>query len=178
MTNVKSGSKYIAVPPILCPFLPYIAIHGRSLVFTDLEFPCSLVTPPSLPPLYTEVPDAPINVTITNNTQRSQVLSWVVPFDGNRPVTQNIIYFTSSRQSNLTQIYPPLGGGRTPRQTSGVSTDPMLSVTTTDNPTTVIVSYLIPFVEYSYTVVAVNELGRSDMSQPSPSVQTEAASES
>ena len=51
----------------------------------------------------------------------------------------------------------------------------MPSVTLTDNPTTVIVSNLIPFVDYSYTVVAVNELGRSDMSQLSPSVQTEAA---
>ena len=54
----------------------------------------------------------------------------------------------------------------------------MPSVTLTDNPTTVIVSNLIPFVDYSYTVVAVNELGRSDMSQPSLSVQTEAAGES
>ena len=44
--------------------------------------------------------------------------------------------------------------------------------------TTVIVSDLIPFVEYSYTVEAVNELGMSDMSQPSPFVQTEAAGES
>ena len=137
-----------------------MAILWYSHIWKEQSVPCSLVTPPSLPHLYTEVPDAPFNVTITNNTQRSQVLSWVVPFDGNRPVTQNIIYFTSSRQ------------------TSGVSTDPVPSVTTTDNPTTVIVSNLIPFVEYSYTVVAVNELGRSDMSQPSPSVQTEAAGES
>ena len=126
-------------------------------------------------PLYAEVPDAPVNVTITNNTQRSQVLSWVAPFDGNRPITQNIIYFSSSRQPNLTQIYPPLGGGRNRRQMAGGVTDPVPSVTLTDNPTTVIVSNLIPFVDYSYTVVAVNELGRSDMSQPSPSVQTEAA---
>ena len=48
----------------------------------------------------------------------------------------------------------------------------------TGDPTTVIVSDLIPFVEYSYTVEAVNELGRSDMSQLSPSVRTEAAGES
>ena len=119
--------------------------------------------------LYAEVPVAPVNVTITNNTQRSQVLSWVISFDGNRPVTRNIIYFSSSRQPTLTQIYPPLGGGRT---------DPVPSVTLTDNPTTAIVSNLIPSVAYSYTVEAVNELGRSDMSQPSPSVQTEAAGES
>ena len=154
-----------------------MAILWYSQIWKEQSFPCTLVTPTSLPPLYTEVPDAPFNVTITNNTQRSQVLSWVVPFDGNRPVT-HIIYFTSSRQSNLTQIYPPLGGGRTQRQTSGVSTDPVPSVTTTNDPTTVTVLNLIPFVEYSYTVVAVNELGRSDMSQPSPSVQTEAAGES
>ena len=61
---------------------------------------------------------------------------------------------------------------------TGVSSDPVPIVTLTDDPTTVIVSELIPFVEYSYTVVAVNELGRSDMSEPSPSVQTEAAGES
>ena len=106
------------------------------------------------------------------------MLSWVAPFDGNRPITQNIIYFSSSRQPNLTQIHPPLGGGRTRRQTTGVSSDPVPIVTLTDDPTTVIVSELIPFVEYSYTVVAVNEVGRSDMSQPSPSVQTEADGES
>ena len=105
------------------------------------------------------------------------MLSWVAPFDGNRPITQYVIYVSSSRQPNLTQIHPPLGGGRTRRQTTGDSTDPVPSVTTSD-PTTVIVSDLIPFVEYSYTVEAVNELGRSDMSQLSPSVRTEAAGES
>ena len=134
--------------------------------------------PPPLVPLYTEVPDAPFNVTITNNSQRSQVLSWVAPFDGNRPITQYIIYVSSSRQLNLTQIHPPLGGGRTRHQTTGDSTDPVPSVTVTGDPTTVIVSDLIPFVVYSYTVEAVNELGRSEMSQSSPSVRTEAAGES
>jgi len=140
-------------------------------------FQCSFIVPPPLP-LYTEVPDAPFNVTITNNSQRNQVLSWVAPFDGNRPITQYVIYVSSSRQPNLTQIHPPLGGGRTRRQTTGDSTDPVPSVTVTGDPTTVIVSDLIPFVEYSYTVEAVNELGRSDMSQLSPSVRTEAAGES
>ena len=140
-------------------------------------FQCSFIVPPPLP-LYTEVPDAPFNVTITNNSQRSQVLSWVAPFDGNRPITQFVIYVSSSRQLNLTQIYPPLGGGRTRRQTTGDSTDPVPSVTLTDDLTTVIVSDIIPFVKYSYTVEAINELGRSDMSQPSLSVKTEAASES
>ena len=106
------------------------------------------------------------------------MLSWVAPFDGNRPITQYVIYVTSSRQPNLTQIHPPLGEGRTRRQTTGDSTDPVPSVTVTGDPTTVIVSDLIPFVEYSYTVEAVNELGRSDMSQLSPSVRTEAAGES
>ena len=103
------------------------------------------------------------------------MLSWVAPFDGNRPITQYVIYFTSSRQPNLTQIHPPLGGRTTRRQTTGDSTDPVPSVTVTDDPTTVIVSDLIPFVEYSYTVEAVNELGRSDMSQLSLSVRTETA---
>ena len=106
------------------------------------------------------------------------MLSWVAPFDGNRPITQYVIYVSSSRQPSLTQIHPPLGGGRTRRQTTGDSTDPVPSVTVTGDPTTVIVSDLIPFVEYSYTVEAVNEVGRSDMSQPSPFLMTEAAGES
>ena len=106
------------------------------------------------------------------------MLSWVAPFDGNRPITQYVIYVSSSRQPNLTQIYPPLGGGRAGHQKTGYSTDPVPSVTVTDNPTTVLVSDLIPFVEYSYTVEAVNELGRSDLSQPSPFIRTEAAGES
>ena len=107
------------------------------------------------------------------------MLSWVAPFDGNRPITQYVIYVSSSRQPNLTQIHPPLGGGRTKRQTTGDSTDLVPSVTRNGgDPTTVIVSDLIAFVEYSYTVEAVNELGRSDMSQPSPFVMTEAAGES
>ena len=106
------------------------------------------------------------------------MLSWVAPFDGNRPITHYVIYVSSSRQPNLTQIHPPLGGGRAGHQKTGYSTDPVPSVTVTTNLTTVLVSDLIPFVEYSYTVEAVNELGRSDMSQPSPSVRTEAAGES
>ena len=140
--------------------------------------PMSLYRTSSPPLVYTEVPDAPFNVAITDNSQRSQVLSWVAPFDGNRPITQYVISVSSSRQPNLTQIHPPLGGGRTRRQTTGDSTDRVPSVTMTDDPTTVIVSDLIPFVEYSYTVEAVNELGRSDMSQPSPFIQTESAGES
>ena len=155
----------------LCLYASYLAGdsdghgHGSFIISTPL-------------PLYTEVPDAPFNVTITNNSQRSQVLSWVAPFDGNRPITQYVIYVSSSRQPSLTQIHPPLGGGRTRRQTTGDSTNPVPSVTVTSDPNTVIVSDLIPFVEYSYTVEAINELGRSDMSQPSPFVRTEAAGES
>ena len=106
------------------------------------------------------------------------MLSWVAPFDGNRPIIEYFIYVSSSRQPNLTQIHPPLGGGRTRRQTTGDSTNPVPSVTVTGDPTTVIVSDLIPFVEYSYTVEAINELGRSDLSQPSPFIRTEAAGES
>ena len=174
---------YLSLLSSFCVFLPVLHV---TVVFPEREglichtFQCSFIVPPPLP-LYTEVPDAPFNVTITNNSQRSQVLSWVAPFDGNRPITQYVIYVSSSRQPSLTQIHPPLGGGRTRRQTAGDSTDPVPSVTVTDDPTTVIVSDLIPFVEYSYTVQAINEVGRSDMSQPSqqvPFVMTEAAGES
>ena len=125
--------------------------------------------------LYTEVPDAPINVTITSNAQRTQVLSWVTPFNGNRPIIEYFIYVSSSRQPNLTQIHPPLGEGRTKRQTVG---ERVTFVTWTDDTTTVIVFDLIPFVKYSYSVAAVNALGKGDISQLSPSVQTEAAGES
>ena len=106
------------------------------------------------------------------------MLSWAAPFDGNRPIIEYFIYVSSSRQPNLTQIHPPLGGGRTRRQTTGDSTNPVPSVTVTGDPTIVIVSDLIPFVEYGYTVEAINELGRSDLSQPSPFIRTEAAGES
>ena len=150
----------------------------HTLLETLLVIMVSLSYVPPFLPLYTEVPDAPFNVAITNNSQRRQVLSWEAPFDGNRPITQYTIYVSSSRQPNLTEIHPPLGGGRTRRQTTGDSTDPVPSVTVTDDPTTVIVSDLIPFVEYSYTVEAINEVGRSDMSQLSPYVRTEAAGES
>ena len=161
--------------PSFCVFKPMAHLIKRANL---PHIPVFFYHTSSPSPLYAEVPDAPVNVTITTNTQRSQVLSWVETFDGNLPITQNIIYFSSNRQPNLTQIHPPLGGGRNLRQTAGGVPDPVPSVTLTDNPTTVIVSNLIPFVDYSYTVVAVNELGRSDVSRPSPSVQTEAAGES
>ena len=109
------------------------------------------------------------------------MLSWVAPFDGNRPITDYVIFVSSSRQSIMTQIHPPLGEGRTKRQTDGERVDPVPSVTfvtLTDDTTTVIVSNLIPFVKYSYSVAAVNALGKGDISQLSPSVQTEAAGES
>ena len=127
------------------------------------------------------MPDALINVTITSNARRTQVLSWVAPFDGNRPITEYVIFVSSSRQPIMTQIHPPLGEGRTKRQTDGERVDPVPSVTfvtSTDDTTTVIVSNLIPFVKYSYSVAAVNALGKGDISQLSPSVQTEAAGES
>ena len=62
---------------------------------------------------------------------RSQMLSWVTLFDGNvnRPIKHNIMYFSSSRQPNLTQICPYLGGGRNRCQMTGGITDPVPNVT-------------------------------------------------
>ena len=116
----------------------------------------------SICPLCTEQPDPPENVTITNSTDRKQVITWDNAFNGNLNITDYKIYTSTLRVPELTLIYPSGRKREAVVQISGTRAE---------------ITSLIPFVRYSYTVVACNSFGCSNMSDLSNTIQTDPAGE-
>ena len=116
------------------------------------------------------MPDAPENVTISESDARYQIVTWDAPFDGNSLITEYQVFVSSDRDPELVQIYPSRNRLRK-RQAPSSSTITVDSITNTS----INVSGLIPFVEYQYTVIAENGIGRSVLSELSSGIRTDPA---
>ena len=104
-----------------------------------------------IPMLVADTPEQPENLTALNITSRSLVLRWVEPHHNNAPVTGYRVMY--DRPDFL------VGSG------SG-SGDGMVVLTSTNETLTLEVTDLHPGVEYVFTVVAVNDIGDSQPSEP------------
>ncbi|XP_077121222.1 neuronal cell adhesion molecule isoform X22 [Ranitomeya variabilis] len=98
-------------------------------------------------------PDPPSDLELTDRLLRSVQLSWVPGDDNNSPITEFIIEHEDS-------IHEP-GVWRVHSKVSGTQATATLS--------------LSPYVNYSFRVIAVNEIGHSDHSQPSERYMTKMA---
>ncbi|KAM4037287.1 neuronal cell adhesion molecule isoform 8-T8 [Anomaloglossus baeobatrachus] len=98
-------------------------------------------------------PDAPFDLELTDRLYRSVQLSWIPDDDNNSPITEFIIEYEDS-------IHEP-GVWRIHSKVSGTQTTATLS--------------LSPYVNYSFRVIAVNDIGHSDHSQPSERYMTKTA---
>ncbi|XP_069620877.1 neuronal cell adhesion molecule isoform X14 [Ranitomeya imitator] len=98
-------------------------------------------------------PDPPFDLELTDRLLRSVQLSWVPGDDNNSPITEFIIEHEDS-------MHEP-GVWRVHSKVSGTQATATLS--------------LSPYVNYSFRVIAVNEIGHSDHSQSSERYMTKAA---
>ncbi|KAM4748048.1 neuronal cell adhesion molecule isoform 9-T9 [Rhinophrynus dorsalis] len=98
-------------------------------------------------------PNRPFDLELTDHLERSVRLSWVPGEDNNSPITTFIIeYEDSMREPGLWHFQTKVSGTQT---------------TATLN--------LSPYVNYAFRVIAVNDIGRSDPSEPSEQYTTKAA---
>ncbi|CAI9615718.1 unnamed protein product [Staurois parvus] len=98
-------------------------------------------------------PEAPSDLELTDPLERSVQLSWVLGDDNNSPITEFIIeYEDGMREPGIWHLQTIVSGTQT-----------TASLT------------LSPYVNYSFRVIAVNEIGRSDPSVSSERYMTKAA---
>ncbi|XP_056429913.1 neuronal cell adhesion molecule isoform X10 [Hyla sarda] len=98
-------------------------------------------------------PDPPLDLELTDRLDRSVQLSWVPGDDNNSPITEFIIEYEDA-------MHEP-GVWHVHSKVSGTQSTATLS--------------LSPYVNYSFRVIAVNEIGRSDHSDSSERYMTKAA---
>ncbi|XP_068132630.1 neuronal cell adhesion molecule isoform X6 [Hyperolius riggenbachi] len=105
------------------------------------------------PPVKHDRPNAPSDLELTDRLKRSVQLTWVPGDDNNSPITEFIIeYEDAMHEPGIWHFLTKVGG----TQTTATLT-------------------LSPYVNYSFRVIAVNEIGRSDPSQPSERYMTSEA---
>ena len=92
-----------------------------------------------------EVPFAPTDVKVTSKASRNVSLSWTEPFDGNRPIIRYTVQYPGGMDSTM------------------------------DSKSSITVSNLHPYRNYTFTVAATNHIGRGSFSDPSPQVETKQA---
>ncbi|KAM4676425.1 neuronal cell adhesion molecule isoform 14-T15 [Discoglossus pictus] len=98
-------------------------------------------------------PNPPSDLELTDHLERSVQLSWVPGDDNNSPITTFIIEYEDG-------MHEP-GVWNLQTEVPGTQTTAALK--------------LSPYVNYSFRVIAVNEVGRSDSSEPSEQYMTKAA---
>ena len=111
--------------------------------------------------MLTERPDPPINVTAFDYGARWVVLQWTPSFDGNRPVTNFSLYISSVDVAGNFALFSSLNA---------------IDLMTSEGNFMYNISgegRILPYTNYSFTVVSCNEIGCSDQSDPSPVIRTE-----
>ena len=108
--------------------------------------------------MHKESPDSPLNVSAFEYGARWITLRWSPSYDGNRPVTNFSVHIRSV--DGFVNF------------TLSLSAD---DLTTTEGNTNFNISdsdRILPYTNYSFTVVSCNEIGCSDQSDPSPVIRT------
>ncbi|XP_057702434.1 neurofascin homolog (chicken) a isoform X8 [Corythoichthys intestinalis] len=104
----------------------------------------------ALPP---DRPDPPMDLELSDPAARSVRLTWIPGNDHRSPVTEFLVQFEEDRWE--------------PGRWQDLATYP--------GDLNSVILQLAPFVNYQFRVVAINAVGRSDASQPSPKYQTSSA---
>ncbi|XP_044136281.1 neuronal cell adhesion molecule isoform X6 [Bufo gargarizans] len=131
----------------------YTCVANTTLDSVSASAELSVVEPTQPPPVKTDRPDPPLDLELTDRRDRSVALSWVAGDDNNSPITEIIIeYEDAMHQPGVWHVHSKVSGTET---------------TATLN--------LSPFVNYSFRVIAVNEIGQSDHSESSERYMTKAA---
>ena len=109
---------------------------------------------------HTERPDPPLSVTAFDYGARWVALRWAPSFDGNRPVTNVSLYVRSVDVSSIFSAISSLSVNNLMKSEGNF----MYNISGGDK--------ILPYTNYSFTVVSCSEIGCSDQSDPSPVIRT------
>ncbi|XP_072002996.1 neuronal cell adhesion molecule isoform X11 [Engystomops pustulosus] len=131
----------------------YTCMANTTLDSASASAELNVVEPTQPPPVKTDRPDPPFDLELTDRLDRSVQLSWVPGDDNNSPITEFIIeYEDAIHQPGVWHVHSKVSG-----------TQATATLT------------LSPFVNYSFRVIAVNEIGYSDHSESSERYMTKVA---
>ena len=108
--------------------------------------------------MISERPDPPVNVTAFDFGARWVAVRWTPTFDGNSPVLNFILYGRNINTSMNSM------GNLTASTLMTTGSSFMFNISR--------VGVVLPFTEYSFRVASCNEIGCSDQSLVSPTIQT------
>ncbi|KAM8973600.1 neuronal cell adhesion molecule isoform 4-T4 [Pelodytes ibericus] len=131
----------------------YTCVANTTLDSVSASAVLTVVAATPTPAVYNDRPNPPFDLELTDRLDRSVQLSWVPGDDNNSPITAFIIEYEDA-------MHEP-GIWHLQTKVSGTQTTATLS--------------LSPYVYYSFRVIAVNEIGKSDPSESSEQFMTKAA---
>uniref|UniRef100_A0A8D2KSG4 Neuronal cell adhesion molecule n=1 Tax=Varanus komodoensis TaxID=61221 RepID=A0A8D2KSG4_VARKO len=131
----------------------YTCIANTTLDSVSASAVLTVVAPPTAPPVVYDRPDPPFDLELTDHLERSVQLAWIPGNDNNSPTTKFIVeYEDAMREPGVWNYQTEVPGFLTTVQLR-----------------------LSPYVNYSFRVIAVNEIGRSQPSEASEQYFTKVA---
>ncbi|XP_054843943.1 neuronal cell adhesion molecule isoform X8 [Eublepharis macularius] len=131
----------------------YTCLANTTLDSVSASAVLTVVAPPTTPPVVYDRPDPPFDLELTDKQDRSVQLTWIPGDDNNSPIIKYIIEYEDA-------MHEP-GIWRYHMDVLGIQTTVQLK--------------LSPYVNYSFRVIAVNKIGKSQPSDPSEKYLTESA---
>ncbi|XP_028603044.2 neuronal cell adhesion molecule isoform X3 [Podarcis muralis] len=131
----------------------YTCIANTTLDSVSASAVLTVVAPPTAPPVVYDRPDPPFDLELTDHQERTVQLTWIPGNDNNSPITKFVIeYEDAMREPGIWNYLTEI---------SGILTTVQLK--------------LSPYVNYSFRVIAVNDIGNSQPSEASEQYFTKAA---
>ncbi|KAM6420021.1 neuronal cell adhesion molecule isoform 17-T18 [Pluvialis apricaria] len=131
----------------------YICIVNTTLDSVSASAVLTVVAAPPTPAIIYARPNPPFDLELTGQLERSVELSWIPGDENNSPITNFVIEYEDG-------LHEP-GVWHYQTEVPGTQTTVQLK--------------LSPYVNYSFRVIAVNEIGRSQPSEPSEQYLTKSA---
>ncbi|XP_013922390.1 PREDICTED: neuronal cell adhesion molecule isoform X1 [Thamnophis sirtalis] len=131
----------------------YTCLANTTLDSVSANAVLTIVAPPTVPPIVYDRPNPPYDLELTDHLERSVQLTWIPGNENNSPITGYIIEYEDALHEPGTWNYQ--------MEVPGVFTTVKLK--------------LSPYVNYSFRVIALNEIGRSQPSQASEKYFTKPA---
>ncbi|XP_019370119.1 PREDICTED: neuronal cell adhesion molecule isoform X2 [Gavialis gangeticus] len=131
----------------------YTCVANTTLDSVSASAVLTIVAPSPTPAIIYAHPNPPFDLELTGHLERSIQLSWIPGDDNNSPITNFVIEYEDVMHEPGVWHYQT--------EVPGTQTTAQLK--------------LSPYVNYSFRVVAVNEIGRSQPSEPSEQYLTKAA---
>ncbi|XP_073184173.1 neuronal cell adhesion molecule isoform X21 [Lepidochelys kempii] len=131
----------------------YTCVANTTLDSVSASAILTVVAATPTPAIIYDRPDPPFDLELTDQLERSIQLSWIPGYDNNSPITNFVIeYEDGMREPGVWHYQTEVHGTQTTVQLK-----------------------LSPYVNYSFRVIAVNEIGRSQPSEASEQYLTKAA---